>query len=70
MARRGADALLCYHTDQRLTDAARASGFQMRRPERYVLVRPEGVSDAERTAAVAADAWFVTHGDSDIDRPW
>jgi hypothetical protein len=69
MARRGADALLCYHTDQHLTDAARACGFQMRRPERYLLVRREGLSDSELLSGAARD-WFVTHGDSDIDRPW
>ena len=70
VASRNADALLCYHTDGRLAQALRSCGFQMREPERYLLVRPGDLSPEERTAALSPGGWFVTHGDSDVDRPW
>ena len=65
-----ADALLCHHIDARLTDALRDCGFHLRKPERFLLVDPGQLPDAVRDRALAAGSWFVTQGDSDIDRPW
>jgi acyl carrier protein len=63
------DAALCHHIDRRLTEALRAAGFQMRTPERFLLVDPGSLSGADRERVLSADNWFVTQGDSDIDRP-
>jgi GNAT superfamily N-acetyltransferase len=67
---RGADALICLHVGARLTAALKRCGFHLREPERFLLVRPEGLDERQRAAVTSEDAWFVTHGDSDIDRPW
>jgi hypothetical protein len=66
----GSDALLCHHIDGRLTDALRDCGFHLRKPERFLLVDPGPLTGATRERALDARNWFVTHGDSDIDRPW
>lgn len=65
-----ADALLCHHTDARLTAALRACGFRLRQPERFLLVDPGPLGAPALSSVLSSDAWFVTHGDSDIDRPW
>lgn len=69
-AERGADALLCLHISRRLTECLQRAGFRMREPSRYLLVRPETIDDRLRQQLLDPDAWFVTQGDSDIDRPW
>lgn len=68
-ADRGADALLCLHIGRRLTEALQRAGFRMRGPSRYLLVRPGGLDTPLRDRVLDSDAWFVTQGDSDIDRP-
>jgi hypothetical protein len=67
---RDVDALLCHHISPQLTKALRAEGFHLRRPERFLLVDTEGLSDDALATVLSPHAWFVTHGDSDIDRPW
>lgn len=67
---RGADAVLCLHINHALTRALRSSGFRLRQPERHLLVLPGGLNTEARRAVLSRDAWFVTQGDSDIDRPW
>src|SRR5688572_25463938 len=67
---RGADALLCHHVGDRLTQALRTCGFHLRKPERFLLVDPGDLSGPALDRVLSADSWFVTHGDSDIDRPW
>jgi hypothetical protein len=69
-AARGADSLLCMHTDARLTRALTTFGFRLRQPQRVLLVDPGPLEGAERERALSPDTWFVTQGDSDIDRPW
>jgi hypothetical protein len=69
-AERGADALVCLHINGRLGNCLQRAGFRMRQPTRYLLVRPETVDDRLRRQLLDPDGWFVTHGDSDIDRPW
>jgi hypothetical protein len=69
-ADRGADSLLCHHVNGRLTQALRACGFHLRRPERFFLIDPGPLSESLLEHALAAENWLVTHGDSDIDRPW
>ncbi len=65
-----ADALLCHHIDTRLSRALRACGFTLRKPERFLLVDPGPLSGAALAQMLSPDSWYVTHGDSDIDRPW
>jgi hypothetical protein len=66
----GVDTLLCHHTDARLTKALRASGFLMRKPERFLLVDADSLPPEAKAIVLDADAWFLSQGDSDIDRPW
>ena len=66
----GVDALLCHHIGPALTKALRSAGFHLRQPERYLLVDTEGLSGGTLDTILSPEAWFVTHGDSDIDRPW
>jgi acyl carrier protein len=68
-AGRGADSLICLHVNARLTMALRRSGFTLRSPTRFLLVRPGSLAGDLRKVILDADQWFVTHGDSDIDRP-
>jgi acyl carrier protein len=65
----GADALVCLHIDARLTHALRAAGFHLRAPERFLLVDPGPLTGEARERVLSPDGWFVTQGDSDIDRP-
>jgi len=67
--RRNADAvyLLLIHTG--LVQAAERYGFLRRDPQRYLLIAAEGVPEQVQQAALDPQAWFVTQGDSDIDRP-
>jgi hypothetical protein len=64
------DAALCLHIDARLTRALRACGFYLRAPERYLLVDPGPLTGDALARVLSPDNWFVTQGDSDIDRPW
>jgi hypothetical protein len=69
-AERDADALTCLHIGAPLTRALQQHGFRLRTPERYLLVDPGGLQAQTLETVLAADSWFVTQGDSDIDRPW
>ncbi len=66
----GADSLLCHHISEPLTRALQKAGFQLQQPERFLLIDPSPLSSATRARALAPESWFVTQGDSDIDRPW
>jgi hypothetical protein len=69
-ADRGADSLICLHTGDRMTHALRKCGFILREPGRYLLVNPGLLDEEARRIVLAAENWYVTQGDSDIDRPW
>jgi hypothetical protein len=64
-----ADALICLHIGTALSNALGACGFFAREPERYLLADPGGLGEGERELLLAERSWFVTQGDSDIDRP-
>jgi hypothetical protein len=68
-AEHGADALLCLHIDARLTRALRAAGFHLRSPERFLLVDPGPLAGEALDRVLSPRSWYVTQGDSDIDRP-
>lgn len=67
---RQADSLLCLHVSQPLSRALRSAGFKLREPDRFLLVRPGGVNNELRSTLLKPQNWFITQGDSDIDRPW
>jgi hypothetical protein len=66
----GADALICMHISPTLTTALRDCGFILRQPQRFLLVDPGPLSGGALESVLSGDAWYVTQGDSDIDRPW
>lgn len=68
-AERGADAVVCLHVGQQLTKALRQSGFMIREPGRFLVVNPGDLPEPARRQLLTAGDWFVTQGDSDIDRP-
>jgi hypothetical protein len=68
-AERGADAVECLHVGPRLTRGLKRAGFFLRTPQRFLLVDPGPLTGSARDAALGAEGWFVTQGDSDIDRP-
>jgi hypothetical protein len=63
------DSLLCLHISAALTRALGACGFVMREPERFLLVDPGPMKGQTLTRLLSPESWFVTQGDSDIDRP-
>ncbi|MBA3886447.1 MAG: SDR family NAD(P)-dependent oxidoreductase, partial [Acidobacteria bacterium] len=67
---RGADAVLCLHAAPALSTALQSAGYRLRQPSRYLLVRPGPIEGLTRERLLSPDGWFVTQGDSDIDRPW
>lgn len=68
-AEHGAATLTCLHVGARLTKALRRNGFMIREPQRFLLVYPGGLTGESRDIVLNPQAWYVTHGDSDIDRP-
>lgn len=62
------DAIFLYLIHPHLQHLAEHYGFLRRDPQRYLLIAAEGVPDEVRQAALDPQAWFVTQGDSDIDR--
>jgi hypothetical protein len=68
--RLGADLIVFDIISDAFVKAALAFGFVRREPTRQLLVAPgDPPHDAGRLALDGA-SWFVTRGDSDIDRPW
>ena len=45
-------------------------GFFQREPQRFLLVALDEVQEPALVPALDPGQWFVTMGDSDIDRPW
>jgi hypothetical protein len=68
--RLGADLIIFDIISDALVKSALAFGFVRRQPARVLLIAPgTPPTDAGRLALEAAN-WFVTRGDSDLDRPW
>ncbi len=68
-ARREFDAIYLYLIHTQLQQLAERYGFLRRDPQRYLLIAAEGVPEQVQQAVLDPQAWFVTQGDSDIDRP-
>jgi hypothetical protein len=69
VAEAGADTLVCLHVGTSLGRALARAGFLRRDPERFLLVDPGAVSGATLDQVLDGGGWYVTQGDSDIDRP-
>jgi hypothetical protein len=67
---RHVDLLTCYLISRQLQPAVTAFGFFPQKPCRFLLVATGGVCAAVHRAVVSPEQWFITFGDSDIDRPW
>jgi hypothetical protein len=67
---RHVDLLTFYLISRALQGPVTSFGFFARAPTRFFLVTTGGISP-ETTRLVRSPAhWFITQGDSDIDRPW
>lgn len=64
-----ADAIIFMQISSWLDKPLRNAGFLQRPPTRYLLVSRKGVDPAIHGTIMQSDKWFVTQGDSDIDRP-
>lgn len=56
--------------DRRLERYARRFGFLRRPATRYLMVGPQSAPKEIADYVERPDAWLLTMGDSDIDRPW
>lgn len=64
------DALICHLISHQLRKPLTSFGFFPKEPTRFLLVATGGVSRDVSHLVLSPDAWFITLGDSDIDRPW
>jgi len=67
---RQADAIVFYVINDAIAEAAYRYGFLRREPTRYLLVCPPENDPELARQVLNPDAWLITMGDSDIDRPW
>ena len=65
----GADSISCLHVGAWLTQRLKRSGYFLRSPERFLLIQPGDLTETERDSVLTGDNWYVTQGDSDLDRP-
>ena len=63
-----ADAVFMHLINSEIQQALENVGFLKRSPTRYLMVSTQTRADHERLLNPAQ--WLITHGDSDIDRPW
>jgi hypothetical protein len=66
----GVALLTCYLISQQLQKAVMSFGFFPKEPTRFLLVATGAVSAQVSSIVLSPERWFVTLGDSDIDRPW
>jgi hypothetical protein len=66
----GVALLTCYLISQQLQKAVLSFGFFPKEPTRFLLVATGAVSAQVSSVVQSPEQWFVTLGDSDIDRPW
>ena len=63
-----ADTLQCLHIGAALSSALRKNGYRRRPQGRFLLVRSEDFTAAERPLVLDEASWFVVQGDSDLER--
>ena len=67
---RAVASLTCYLISHQLRKAMTSFGFFPKQPTRFLLVATGGISAAISSVVLSPEQWFITFGDSDIDRPW
>ncbi|PNY35330.1 hypothetical protein C2E31_17530 [Rhodopirellula baltica] len=67
--RQGAAILIANITHPIIERALLAYGFIRRQPERFLVIRREGLDPASAETAIKKDNWLLSLADSDIDRP-
>lgn len=67
---RDVDLLAFDVINRRLQRMAKRYGFLEREPTRFLLISPEGLAETTQRVVLGAENWYITRGDSDIDRPW
>ncbi len=65
-----ADAIVFYVSCAALKGQLASFGFRSRTPTRFLLVSTEGLEESEVELLSGMDNWYLTMGDSDLDRPW
>ncbi len=65
-----ADAIICYLSCPALKNQLVSFGFRSREATRFLIASTEGVEESEVELLSSMDNWYLTMGDSDIDRPW
>jgi hypothetical protein len=70
LRRAGADLVLCDLVNPQLVAHLHRFGFRSRGATRYFLIATEGLDPESVAVAKQSGNWLITHGDSDIDRPW
>ena len=65
-----ADAIICYLSCPVLKNQLVSFGFRSREATRFLIASTEGIEEAEVELLSSIDNWYLTMGDSDIDRPW
>ena len=67
---KGADAIVMHLTSPALSSQLQHFGFLKREPSRVLLVTTNGLPKELVQTVCSVDNWYLTMGDSDIDRPW
>ncbi|MBM4000071.1 MAG: hypothetical protein FJ297_11135 [Planctomycetes bacterium] len=67
---RDVDAIVLQVSHPAVERAAPVCGYLRRPPTRHLLVRPQHPDPGVAANVMNGDGWFLTMGDSDIDRPW
>lgn len=65
-----ADLIFMHLISEALAPKVASFGFMRREAKRVLLISPDGVPKDVARDVLDPSAWFATHGDSDIDRPW
>ena len=64
-----ADILMAYLSCPQLETELKRFGFLTREPNRWLLVSTEGLDSAMTSQLTRIENWYLSMGDSDIDRP-
>jgi GNAT superfamily N-acetyltransferase len=65
----GAAVISCLHLNPFAAQPFRTAGYFRRKSGWPLLIRPESASEAARSALADSHRWFLTAGDSNVDRP-
>ncbi len=64
------DAIIFYLSCPALHEQLLSFGFRSKEPTRFLLVSTDGLNETIAELLSTMDNWYLTMGDSDLDRPW